>query len=99
MDILAEINEIANEYVGDVNLKLDDTFDSLDFDSLDVVQIAMAVEKKYTPSLTPYFSASWRLYRALESGEISPSAIPRIPTRTMAKSTPDAAASAQRMVP
>ena len=35
MDILAEINEIANEYVGDVNLKLDDTFDSLDFDSLD----------------------------------------------------------------
>ena len=47
MDILAEINEIANEYVGDVNLKLDDTFDSLDFDSLDVVQIAMAVEKKY----------------------------------------------------
>ena len=42
MDILAEINEIANEYVGDVNLKLDDTFDSLD-----VVQIAMAVEKKY----------------------------------------------------
>lgn len=47
MDILAEINEIANEYVGDVNLKLDDTFDSLDFDSLDMVQIAMAVEKKY----------------------------------------------------
>ena len=47
MDILAEINEIANEYVGDLNLKLDDTFDSLDFDSLDVVQIAMAVEKKY----------------------------------------------------
>ncbi len=47
MDILAEINEIANEYVGDVNIKLDDTFDSLDFDSLDVVQIAMAVEKKY----------------------------------------------------
>ena len=47
MDILAEINEIANEYVGDVNLKLDDTFDSLDFDTLDVVQIAMAVEKKY----------------------------------------------------
>lgn len=47
MDILAEINEIANEYVGDVNLKLDDTFDSLDFDSLDVMQIAMAVEKKY----------------------------------------------------
>lgn len=47
MDILAEINEIANEYVGDVNLKLDDTFDSLDFDSLDVLQIAMAVEKKY----------------------------------------------------
>lgn len=47
MDILAEINEIANEYVGDVNLKLDDTFDSLDFDSLDVVQIAMVVEKKY----------------------------------------------------
>lgn len=47
MDILAEIYEIANEYVGDVNLKLDDTFDSLDFDSLDVVQIAMAVEKKY----------------------------------------------------
>ena len=47
MDILAEINEIANEYVGDVNLKLDDTFDSLDFDSLDVVRIAMAVEKKY----------------------------------------------------
>ena len=61
--------------------------------------LEMAVEKKYTPSLTPFFSASCRLYRALESGEISPSAIPRIPTRTMAKSTPDAAASAQRMVP
>lgn len=52
MDILAEINEIANEYVGDVNLKLDDTFDSLDFDSLDVVQIAMAVEKS-TASSSP----------------------------------------------
>ena len=47
MDILAEINNIANEYVGDVDLKPEDTFESLDFDSLDVVQIAMAVEKKF----------------------------------------------------
>ena len=45
MDILAEINNIANEYVGDVDLKPEDTFESLDFDSLDVVQIAM--EKKF----------------------------------------------------
>ena len=47
MDILAEINKIANDYVGDVDLKPEDTFESLDFDSLDVVQIAMAVEKKF----------------------------------------------------
>lgn len=47
MDILAEINNIANEYVGDVDLKPEDTFESLDFDSLDVVQIAMAMEKKF----------------------------------------------------
>ena len=47
MDILAEINKIANEYVGDVNLKPEDTFESLDFDSLDVVQIIMAVEDKF----------------------------------------------------
>lgn len=51
MDILAEINKIANEYVGDVDLKPDDTFESLDFDSLDVVQIIMAVEDKFNIKL------------------------------------------------
>ena len=30
-----------------MDLKPEDTFESLDFDSLDVVQIAMAVEKKF----------------------------------------------------
>ncbi len=51
MDILAEINKIANEYVGDVDLKPEDTFESLDFDSLDVVQIIMAVEDKFNIKL------------------------------------------------
>ncbi len=47
MDILAELNKIAEEYRGEGNLKLGDSFADLGFDSLDKVELVMAIEEKF----------------------------------------------------
>ncbi len=47
MDILAELNIIAQEYRGEGNFKEDDNFDDLGFDSLDKVELVMAIEEKF----------------------------------------------------
>lgn len=48
MDILKELNEIATEYRGeDVCLKAGDNFADLGFDSLDRVELVMAIEEKF----------------------------------------------------
>ena len=48
MDILKELNAIANEYRGDdVQLKAGDNFTELGFDSLDRVELVMAIEEKF----------------------------------------------------
>lgn len=48
MDILKELNEIATEYRGeDVRLKAGDNFADLGFDSLDRVELVMAIEEKF----------------------------------------------------
>lgn len=47
MDILAELNKIAEEYRGEGNLKEGDAFADLGFDSLDKVELVMAIEEKF----------------------------------------------------
>ena len=47
MDILAELNAIASEYRGEGNLKMGDNFTDLGFDSLDKVELVMAIEDKF----------------------------------------------------
>ena len=47
MDILAELNKIAEEYRGECNLKEGDAFADLGFDSLDKVELVMAIEEKF----------------------------------------------------
>lgn len=48
MDILGELNAIAREYRGDdVTIKADDNFTDLGFDSLDRVELVMAIEEKF----------------------------------------------------
>ncbi len=48
MDILKELNEIAKEYRGaDAVLNAGDNFADLGFDSLDKVELVMAIEDKF----------------------------------------------------
>ena len=47
MDILKELNDIAVEYRGEGDLKLGDNFSDLGFDSLDKVELVMAIEDKF----------------------------------------------------
>lgn len=48
MDIIKELNEIAKEYRGeDPGIKAGDTFADLGFDSLDRVELVMAIEDKF----------------------------------------------------
>ncbi len=47
MDILAELNAVVAEYRGEANLKMGDNFADLGFDSLDKVELAMALEEKF----------------------------------------------------
>lgn len=48
MDILQEINEIVKEFKGeDIGLKIEDNFNELGFDSLDRVELVMALEEKF----------------------------------------------------
>ena len=47
MDILNELNVIVKEYRDDVTLDLDSNFSELGFDSLDRVELIMAVEEKF----------------------------------------------------
>lgn len=47
MDILKELNEIAKEYRDGGELKLGDNFTDLGFDSLDKVELVMAIEDKF----------------------------------------------------
>ena len=47
MDILAQLNEIAQEYRGEGNLNRGDSFADLGFDSLDKVELVMAIEEKF----------------------------------------------------
>ena len=48
MDILKELNAIAAEYRGeDAALKPGDNFTDLGFDSLDRVELVMAIEEKF----------------------------------------------------
>ena len=47
MDILKELNEIVKEYRGDGELNVGDNFTDLGFDSLDKVELVMAIEDKF----------------------------------------------------
>ena len=47
MDILEQLNEIAMEYRGEGGLKRGDNFTDLGFDSLDKVELVMAIEDKF----------------------------------------------------
>lgn len=47
MDILEQLNEIAMEYRGEGGLKMGDNFTDLGFDSLDKVELVMAIEDKF----------------------------------------------------
>lgn len=48
MDILNQINEIVKENrADDVTLKMEDNFNELGFDSLDRVELVMALEEKF----------------------------------------------------
>lgn len=47
MDILNELNEIAKEYRDDVVLTEGANFADLGFDSLDKVELVMAIEDKF----------------------------------------------------
>ncbi len=46
-DILAKLNEIAEEYRGESNFTLADNFTDLGYDSLDKVEMVMAIEDKF----------------------------------------------------
>jgi acyl carrier protein len=46
MDFLAELNKLVKEYRDGVELKEDSNFVELGFDSLDRVELIMAVEEK-----------------------------------------------------
>lgn len=50
MDILNELNVIVSEYRDDVTLDMDSNFSELGFDSLDRVELVMAVEEKFNIS-------------------------------------------------
>lgn len=47
MDILQELNNIVSDYRDGVELKADSSFSELGFDSLDRVELVMAVEDKF----------------------------------------------------
>ncbi len=47
MDILNELNEIVKDYRDGVTLTEDSVFTELGFDSLDRVELIMAVEEKF----------------------------------------------------
>ncbi len=47
MDILTELNKIVADYRGEGNLKSGDSFSDLGFDSLDKVELVMAIEEKF----------------------------------------------------
>jgi acyl carrier protein len=47
MDILTELNKIVADYRGEGNLKSGDNFSDLGFDSLDKVELVMAIEEKF----------------------------------------------------
>ena len=47
MNILDQLNEIAKEYRGEGGLKMGDNFTDLGFDSLDKVELVMAIEDKF----------------------------------------------------
>ena len=47
MDILKELNEIVKDYRDNVTLTEDAVFAELGFDSLDRVELIMAVEEKF----------------------------------------------------
>lgn len=47
MDILQELNNIVSDYRDGVVLKADSSFSELGFDSLDRVELVMAVEDKF----------------------------------------------------
>ena len=52
METLAKLKEILCECKGeDLNVTMDTTFDELDFDSLDKVDIVMQIEEDYEISL------------------------------------------------
>ena len=50
MDILQELNNIVSDYRDGVELKADSSFSELGFDSLDRVELVMAVEDKFNIS-------------------------------------------------
>ena len=47
MNILDALNEIALEYRGKADIKLGDNFTDLGYDSLDKVEMVMAIEEKF----------------------------------------------------
>lgn len=48
MEILQQINEIVKEFRGDdIQLKMDDNFNELGFDSLDRVELIMQLETRF----------------------------------------------------
>ena len=48
MEILQQINEIVKEFRGDdIQLKMDDNFNELGFDSLDRVELVMQLETRF----------------------------------------------------
>lgn len=47
MNILQELNNIVSDYRDGVELKADSSFSELGFDSLDRVELVMAVEDKF----------------------------------------------------
>ena len=47
MDILTELNKIVADYRGEGSLKPGDSFSDLGFDSLDKVELVMAIEEKF----------------------------------------------------
>ena len=52
METLAKLKEILSEYKGEeLDVNMDTTFDELDFDSLDKVDIVMQIEEAYDISL------------------------------------------------
>ena len=48
MEIMQQINEIVKEFRGDdIQLKMDDNFNELGFDSLDRVELVMQLETRF----------------------------------------------------